>query len=131
MSSTDDGIPLIGGGRGDPQLLRKRIAEAREITEPPRRAARLYFLGRGLFDCNDESTVEEAVTVLREAMELGSTHAAFDLGMIVLGDTDTPEDLNVAVSLLQRAASGGHEEAVEALKKIRQTPRLGAFSSEK
>ena len=121
MSSTEDGLPLSGVGGGDPQLLRKRIAEAREIGEPTERAARLYFLGRGLFDCEDESTAEEAIAVLHEAMELGSTHAAYDLAMIVLHDADVPTDLVVAVRLLQRAASGGHEEAAVALQKIRDT----------
>ena len=62
MASTDDGLPLIGAGGGDPDLIRRRVAEARELADPDERAARLYFLGRGLFDCDDP---EKAGLVLR------------------------------------------------------------------
>jgi TPR repeat protein len=115
MPSTIEGMPLLGVGGGDPERLRAQAAEARHIADPNERAARLYFLGRGLLDCDDETTAEEAVEVLHEAMALGSAHAALDLARLLLVDAETPQDLAHAVPLVRRAATAGLIEAQELL----------------
>lgn len=111
MPSTDDGLPLIGVGGGDPALIRRRIAEARALADPDERAARLYFLGCGLVDCDDPTTGEEAVAVLHEAMALGSSHAALELGRLWLADASSAADVRGALALIERAAEAGLVEA--------------------
>jgi hypothetical protein len=111
MPSTEDGLPIIGIGGGDPELIRRRIVEARAIADTHERAARLYFLGRGLLDCDDPDTGPEAVAVLSEAMSLGSSHAALDLGALLLDQADTPAEVQAALKLIERAASAGLLEA--------------------
>jgi TPR repeat protein len=113
VPSTEDGLPLIGIGGGDPDLIRRRIVEARQLADPDERAARLYFLGCGLFDCDDAplGAVEDAVAVLHEAMELGSSHAALELGRLWLADASSAADIGGALALIERAARADLVEA--------------------
>jgi TPR repeat protein len=115
---TDDGMPLLGVGGGDPALIRRRIAEAHLLTDRDERAACLYFLGRGLFDCDDPDTAVDAVAVLGEAMDLGSLHAALDLGSILLQQAETSDEVAASLTLLERAAKGGLVEAQTLLGRI-------------
>lgn len=115
MPSTEEGMPLLGVGGGDPRRLRAQVEKARLIRDTSERSVRLALLGRGLLDCGDETTAEIAVEVLHEAMELGSPHAAFDLARLLLEDAETPEDTARALPLVRRAAHGGLVEAQQLL----------------
>jgi len=95
----------MGVGGGDVELMRHRILEARQLVDPDVRAVRLYLLGRGLLDCDDPSTGGEAVEVLAEAMQAGSSHAALDLGQILLADAATTAEVQAALALIERAAT--------------------------
>lgn len=121
MSTGDGGTPPPSSA-GDLDVIRRRVSEARAVSDPTERALRLYVLGRALFERSDATTAKEAVAVMHEAVQLGNSDAAYDLGMIVLTDAQSGEELGVAVTLLGRAAAGGHEGALSALKKIRDTP---------
>jgi len=114
---TEDGLPLLGVGGGDPELILRRVAEARGIPDPTERSVRLYFLGKGLLDCDDADPID-AVAVLAESMDLGSPHAAFELGGYLLRDAETPDEVAAALTLFERAALGGLVEAQTLLGKI-------------
>jgi TPR repeat protein len=126
MPSTDEGMPLLGVGGGDPQKLRAQVSEARRIADPIERAVRLAFLGRGLLDCDDEASAERAIEVLHEAMELGSPHAAFELASLLIAEAETAEDLARAVPRVRRAADGGLAEARELLATM--LPNASSYS---
>lgn len=98
---------------GDPEQLRRWIAEARALADPAERAPRLYVLGVGLFECEDAppEAVEEAMAVLHEAMALGSSHAALELGRLWLAGASTPSDVRGAFALIERAAEADLVEA--------------------
>ena len=118
MASTEDGLPLFRAGGGDLGLMRQRIEEARQLADIDDRAVRLYLLGRGLLDCDDPTTGAEAVTVLAEAMQAGSAHAAMDLGQILLGEATSSTEVQAALALIERAAKGELVEAQVLLGKI-------------
>jgi TPR repeat protein len=119
---TEDGIALLGMNDADPTLILRRVAEARQLSDPDERAARLYFLGRGLLDCNDPATSGDAIEVLGEAMQLGSPHAALDLGVQFLREAESPQEVQVGLQLLQRAAKAGLAEAATLLRELRRWP---------
>jgi TPR repeat protein len=116
VAATDDGLPILGVGGGDPDLIRRSIVEARAIVDPHERAARLYFLGRGLLDCDDGA--DDGVAVLAEAANLGSSHAAFDLAQLLLEAATTPREVQAALRMLERAASEGLVEAQQLLGEV-------------
>lgn len=133
MAPTEDGIPLLGTGDGDVALILRRVAEARELTDPDERAVRLYFLGRGLLDCGEDVCGDlechedgcdachasvAAIEVLGEAMRLGSPHAAYDLGGVFIRDAGSPEELAAGIALVQRAAEAGLDDAKCLLTKV-------------
>lgn len=122
MPPTDDGIALLGMNDGDPALIQRRIAEARLLTDPDARAARLYFLGRGLLDCDDPATQSDAIDALADAMQLGSPHAACDLGVLFLRDAESPQEVQAGILLLQRAAAAGHPDAEQLLRELPPWP---------
>jgi hypothetical protein len=98
---TDEGAPLMGSG-GNPELLQAHVEQARHIEDVDERSVRLYFLGRALVDCDDLDARARGLEVLREAAELGSPHAAFDLAAALL-----LEDPDAALLLFTRAADAG------------------------
>jgi hypothetical protein len=118
MPSTVDGLPITGVGSGDPQLIRRRVEEARSIADLDERAARLYFLGRGLIDCDDPETGPDAAAVLFEAMKLGSSHAALDLGQLLLVQANTTAEVSSALGFIARAATDGLLEAQVLFRKV-------------
>ena len=122
MPPTDDGIPILGMNDGDPALLQRRITEARQLPDPDERRVRMYFLGRALLDCNDPGTEGEAIEVLTEAMQLGSPHAAYDLGTLFLREAQSPQEVQAGFELLQLAAAAGHPEAAALLRELPPMP---------
>jgi TPR repeat protein len=48
---------------------------------------------------------------LSEAMSLGSSQAALDLGSLLLEQADTPTEVQAALELIERAANDGLVEA--------------------
>lgn len=115
---TDDGIPLLGRNDGDPVLLRRRLAEARQLRDPDERAVRLSVLGRGLLDCHDPETLGDAIEALTDAVELGSPHAAYDLGSLLLRGADSSEEVQAGIQLLRLAVAAGHPEAEAMLRDL-------------
>jgi len=118
MVNTEDGLPLFHVGGGDVALMRQRIEAARQLADVDDRAVQLYLLGRGLLDCDDPTTGPEAVTVLAEAMQAGSAHAAMDLGQILLAEANSSTEVQAALALIERAAKGELADAQLLLGKI-------------
>jgi hypothetical protein len=111
----------------------RHVAEARELSDPEERAVRLHELGRcllvrgegtcGDFECHEDGcdycrASAEAIDVLTEAMRLGSPHAAFDLGGVVIGNAGSPEELAAGIALVRQAADAGLTEAQSLLAKV-------------
>lgn len=119
---TDDGLALLGMNDADPALILQRITEARQLPDPDERAVRLYVLGRGLLDCEDPATLAAAIETLTDAVELGSPHAACDLGALLLRDASSPEEAQAGIRLLQVAAAGGHPDAEAMLRDLPPWP---------
>jgi len=98
------GTPRLGsGGEGNISLLRYQVSVARQLPTQAEQAARLYFLGNALAELSG-GHVEEGLTVLREAAQLGSHHAAYDAALILFHGEDVARDLVAARVLLEQAA---------------------------
>ncbi len=101
---TSSGAPLwAANDSGNPDLIRTHIALARQLPTQDEQAARLYFLGNALAELSG-GHVEEGLTVLREAAQLGSHHAAYDAALILFHGEDVEKDLVAARVLLEQAA---------------------------
>jgi hypothetical protein len=104
---TSSGAPLwAANDSGNPDLIRTHIALARQLPTQDEQAARLYFLGNALAELSG-GHVEEGLTVLREAAQLGSHHAAYDAALILFHGEDVEKDLVAARVLLEQAAESG------------------------
>ncbi len=128
MATIDEAQKHVPTGGGEPKQLLTLIDEAKTWTDPAERAAQLHRLGYALLQCEDEDSGEQAVGVLYEAMLAGSAHAALDLASLLLEDASSPEELALAVPLLQRATAGGLAKAAELLLLL-LTPRAAAGDS--
>lgn len=99
---TEDGAPLLGAGGGDPDRLMRQIDDARAITDVEARAARLYFLGRALADCDGDEAKRQGRRVLEAAARDGSPHAAYDAAILLM-----PDDAERALAWLASASAAG------------------------
>jgi len=105
-------------GRGVQSSSEKKLKAIWELAGD----AMVFLDADGLLDCNDAGTEGEAIEVLTEAMQLGSPHAAYDLGTLFLREARSPQEVQAGFELLQLAAAAGHPEAEALLRELPPMP---------
>jgi TPR repeat protein len=87
--------------------LRGRLGEARALTEPAERSARLFFLGRALCDSRADGAIADGRSAFLEAAALGNPWAAHDAAVLMLRGDGGPAEPERAIDLLREAAGAG------------------------
>ena len=102
----------------NPEELRAQLPAAMQIADHAERAARLYFLGSLLCAAEDERFHADGFEALRAAAQAGSTHAAFEMGMMLASGRSVEASRVGAVAMLRKAAEGGHADAALHLARL-------------